>query len=87
MAGIWGVGGSPSERVRAVLIGQVALEDEYASIQTVCSHDIYKGARAILKLPKDNRKAALEKVPPLIRPHLESEIIRLWKKDRESLIL
>jgi len=77
---IWG-GKRPTDRIRAVLMGRVELEDEDAGIQSVCSKYIFDGATAILKLKtKDERRAALGKAPPLIRPHLEKEIMRLFRR-------
>lgn len=72
-------GRRPSDRIQAVLMGEVALEDEDESIQSVCSKYIFDGATAVLKLrTKDARRAALDKAPALIRPHLEREIMRLF---------
>lgn len=76
---IWG-DKRPSERVRAVLQGKVALESEDQGIQSVCSKHIYDGANSVLKLStREARRAALDRVPALIRPHLEREILRLHK--------
>ena len=74
-------GKKPSDRIKAVLMGKVALEDEDQGIQSVCSKYIFDGARAVLRLPtKEARRAALDKAPALIRPHLEREIMRLFRK-------
>ena len=74
-------GKRPSDRIRAVLKGKVALEDEDQGIQSVCSKYIFDGAKAILRLPtKEARRAALDRVPALIRPHLEREVMRLFRK-------
>jgi hypothetical protein len=74
-------GKKPSDRIKAVLMGKVALEDEDQGIQSVCSKYIFDGARAVLRLPtKEARRAALDRAPPLIRPHLEREIMRLFRK-------
>jgi hypothetical protein len=74
-------GRKPSDRIRAVLMGKVALEDEDQGIQSVCSKYIFDGARAVLRLPtKEARRAALDKAPALIRPHLEREVMRLFRK-------
>lgn len=74
-------GRRPSDRIKAVLQGRVSLEDEEPGIQSACSKYIYDGASIILKLPsREARRAALDRLPPLIRPHLEREIMRLWKK-------
>lgn len=74
-------GRKPSDRIKAVLMGKVPLEDEDQGIQSVCSKYIFDGARAVLRLPtKEARRAALDKAPALIRPHLEREIMRLFRK-------
>lgn len=74
-------GKKPSDRIKAVLMGKVALEDEDQGIQSVCSKYIFDGAKAVLRLPtKEARRAALNKAPALIRPHLEREIMRLFRK-------
>ena len=74
-------GRRPSDRIRAVLMGQVALESEDPAIQSVCSKYIFDGATAVLKLKtKEARRAALDKAPALIRPHLEREIMRLFRR-------
>jgi hypothetical protein len=74
-------GKKPSDRIKAVLRGKVAMEDEDQGIQSVCSKYIFDGANAILRLPtKEARRAALDRAPALIRPHLEREIMRLFRK-------
>ena len=74
-------GRRPSDRIQAVLMGKVALEDEDQGIQSVCSKYIYDGAVAVLKLKtKEARRRALDKAPALIRPHLEREIMRLFRR-------
>ena len=77
---IWG-DKRPTDRIRAVLMGRVELEDEDAGIQSVCSKYIFDGATAVLKLPsKESRRAALDRAPSLIRPHLEREVMRLFRR-------
>lgn len=77
---IWG-DKRPTDRIRAVLMGQVALEDEDQGIQSVCSKYIFDGAKAVLKLKtKEERRAALNRAPSLIRPHLEREVMRLFHR-------
>ena len=74
-------GKRPTDRIRAVLMGNVALESEEAGIQSVCSKYIFDGATAVLKLKtKEARRAALDRAPALIRPHLEREVIRLYNR-------
>ena len=74
-------GKRPTDRIRAVLMGNVALESEEAGIQSVCSKYIFDGATAVLKLKtKEARRAALDRAPALIRPHLEREVMRLFRR-------
>lgn len=74
-------GKRPSDRIRAVLMGEVELTSEDAGIQSVCSKYIFDGATAVLKLKtKEARRAALDKAPALIRPHLEREVMRLFRR-------
>ena len=74
-------GKQPSVRIALVMAGKTPLEDEDPAIQSVCSKYIFDGATAILKLKtKDERRSALDMVPALIRPHLEHEIMRLFRR-------
>lgn len=74
-------GKRPSDRIHAVLMGEVELASEDAGIQSVCSKYIFDGATAVLKLKtKEARRAALDRAPALIRPHLEREVIRLYNR-------
>ena len=73
----------PSVRIRRVLMGEVRLQDEDASIQSACSFYIYEGARELLAIPnKEARRRALQKVPELIRPHIEKEAWRIYDQSR-----
>lgn len=73
----------PSERVRRVLTGVVRLEDEDASIQSVCSKHIFDGAISILSMKqREARQKALAKLPELIRPHIENEVWRIYKRKK-----
>ena len=74
-------GKRPTDRIRAVLTGKAPLEGEDPAIQSVCSKYIFDGATAVLKLKtKDARRAALDRAPALIRPHLEREVMRLFRR-------
>lgn len=74
-------GKRPSDRIKAVLMGRVPLEQEDESIQSVCSKHIYDGAKSILSIKdKERRRKALDKVPALIRPHIEAEVMRLFRR-------
>lgn len=75
----------PSERIRRVLTGKVRLEDEDPAIQSVCSKYIYDGAMSILSIKdKAARQAALKKLPELIRPHIEDQVWRIYKKRKSG---
>ena len=80
---IWPADNPPSARIKAVIRGKVALTDEDASIQSVCSRYIYEGAVELLAIRTlEGRRSALNKVPPLIRPHVEAEVMRIHKERR-----
>ena len=75
----------PSERIRRVLTGVVRLEDEDAAIQSVCSKYIFDAAMTILSINgKVARKNALSRLPELIRPHIENEVWRIYKRKKSG---
>lgn len=75
----------PSLKRIAVLSGKVRLEDADPAIQSVCSHDIYLGACAVLDLPtREQRRAALARIPELIRPHIEKEALKIHERRRRG---
>ena len=69
--------------ISEILDGHQHLELAPKAIQSACRLPIYQGACAILSLPQADRKAAIEKIPLLIRPYVEAEVVRLWKERRE----
>lgn len=73
-------GRRPSDRIKAVLKGEVRMEDEEPGIQSACSKYIYDGAVSVLALPKDARRRALDRLPALIRPFVEREVTRLHNR-------
>lgn len=74
-------GKRPSDRIDAVLMGKADLAGEDPAIQSVCSKYIFDGATAVLKLKtKEARRRALDKAPAMIRPHLEREVMRLFRR-------
>ena len=80
---IWPGGRRPSAQVIDVLTGKTRLEDAPASIQSLCSKYIYDGAKDILSKPtKEARRKALSNIPALIRPHVEAEATRIYKRGR-----
>lgn len=73
-------GRRPSDRIKAVLMGKVPLESEDQGIQSACSKHIYDGAVSVLKLPtKEARRRALDRIPDMIRPYVEREVLKLYK--------
>lgn len=75
----------PSQIVKRVLSGNVRLEDVDKSIQSWCQFFFYQGACAVLSMDtKKERQEALNKIPELVRPHIEKEAIRLWRIRNQS---
>lgn len=73
----------PSLRIKKVLRGEVPLESEEPAIQSACSFYIYEGAVELLSIPgKQARRAALSRIPALIRPHIEKEAWRIFDRRR-----
>jgi hypothetical protein len=44
---------------------------------------LYEAACEILQANKEVRKSMLQKVPELIRPHVEAEVWRVWRMRHE----
>ena len=64
-----------------MLTGKVRLEEEDPAIRSVCSKYIFDGAVSILSMKdKAARQTALRKLPEFIRPHIEDEVWRIYKK-------
>jgi len=73
---------SPMRQLEALLKGKVAWEDASPAIQSAAGFHIYKAATAILGMQsKEERRAALEKIPPSIRPYVEADVHRRWLKE------
>jgi hypothetical protein len=69
-----------SDRINDILAGKVKLEEEEASIQSACAFEIYKISVEILALPdRQARHDELTKVPELLRPYVQAEVIRVWQ--------
>lgn len=69
----------PSEALREVLTGKVAMADADPGIQSWAQFTIYQGAKEVLALPtKGERRNALGRIPATVRPYVEAEIKRLW---------
>jgi len=73
------------EAVENVLQGLTAMEDADPAIRSYVRLPIYQKACEILALETiDERREVLRQAPPLIRPYLEEEIMRIWDLRRSS---
>ena len=68
-----------AKAINDVLDGRTLLSDADPSVQSCLRLPIYHKACEILELPKDRRRWEIDKAPPLIRPFIEDEIIRIWE--------
>jgi len=59
------------------------LEKAHPAIQSVMQRLLYEAACEILEKEKELRKPMLQKVPELIRPHVEAEVWRVWRMRNE----
>ena len=73
----------PSQWLHLILTGQIDMEDAPPSVQSWARLPIFQGACDIIKLDTpEQRKAELAKIPPRVRPWVESEILRIWPMRR-----
>ena len=67
-----------------VLSGRTPLANAPASIQSWARFPIFQGAREIALMDTaDERKAALARIPEMVRPYVEAEVRRVWPMRRE----
>jgi hypothetical protein len=59
------------------------LEKVHPAIQSAMQKLLYEAACEILAAEKEVRKPMLQKVPELIRPHVEAEVWRVWRMRNE----
>jgi len=72
-------GSRPSEQLTALLSGKVAWEDAAPSIRSWATLQIHMAAKQIVAQPERGlRKNMLGRIPASIRPHVETEVKRLW---------
>ena len=68
-----------------VLIGRIALEDQPQAVQSACQLAIYERSCKILDLEtKIERRAAIAQTPEKLRPHIEKEVMRVWRMRNEQ---
>ena len=80
---IWPNKVRPSTAIDAVMEGAERLEDQSKAMQSVISFYIYLEAKKIMSgKTKVERKKMLDAQPELIRPHIEREVKKLWKRDK-----
>jgi len=69
----------PQQWLNEVLSGRIAMEDAPTSIQSWARLPIFQGACEIIALDtQDERRAELARIPQLIRPYVEREVVRVW---------
>jgi len=77
---IWNFIMAPSRLMDDVLIGRIKLEDQPDAVQSACRLVIYEQACKILDLEtKIERRAAIARTPEKLRPHIEKEVMRVWR--------
>ena len=65
--------------LQEALSGRIPLTDCPPAVQSWARLSIYEGALEVLKMEwVEDRRRALGKIPPLIRPYIEAEVKRLW---------
>lgn len=74
----------PSEQLADLMEGRVIWDDAPKSIRSWAMFPIYSAANGILKMPKEKRRAAIDRAPVTVRPILEDQIKRLWKMQKSS---
>jgi len=71
----------PSEQLEALLMGKMAWNDAPVAIRSWAQKPIFDAAKEILSAPdKASRQRMLSRIPAAIRPKIEAEILRLWRK-------
>ena len=70
----------PSQQLDDLLSGRIDWRDSPESIRSWATFYLNEAAREILKQgDKAKRQAMLSRIPAKIRPHVEKEVMRLWK--------
>lgn len=72
---IWPIGTRPSDRVAAVMRGTI---DPDPGIMSAARLLIHQEACRILKRPREERAALVEKHPETIREMIRQEVVRIW---------
>lgn len=71
----------PSVRIKRVMMGEVRLEDEDQGVQSICRSNITTAAHIICqKVSIDKRRSAIDRVPELMRPYVQEEVVRVWRE-------
>ena len=64
-------------------MGYVPMEKAHPAIQSVMQKFLYEAACEILSKEKELRKPMLQKIPELVRSHVEKEVWRVWRMRNE----
>lgn len=68
-----------SQKLADLMEGRILWDDADPSIRSWARLPIYNAAQGILKMPKEKRRAAIDRAPVSVRPHLEAEIMRIYR--------
>ena len=72
-----------SQKLADLMEGRTEWDDADEAIKSWARFTVYQVATKILQMPKEKRRAAIDRAPPSVRPHLENEISRVWDYRRK----
>jgi len=71
----------PSRQLTKVLAGELALKDAPKAVQSWARLSIHQAAVEIMQIRgRIARRAALERIPETIRPHVRARVEDLWQR-------
>ena len=74
------LGSSPSAELQDILEGRARLEDAEPAVQSWARLPIHQAAVEIMQIrSRQARRAALERIPETIRPHVRARVEELWQ--------
>ena len=72
----------PSHQLSAVITGSMDASDCDDAVMSWLRFPVYLRAVSVLKLPFDQRREALDRVPDTWRGMVEAECVRVYKLER-----
>jgi len=72
----------PSHQLSAVITGSMDASDCDDAVMSWLRFPVYQRAVSVLKLPFDQRREALDRVPDTWRGMVEAECVRVYKLER-----